>query len=84
MEIYLGAMSAICALLALIFIIMLFRHKTVDLMQKRLALAIIICLLEFASFHWILGCIWIGTSFIEWLDLREVKQKDTNGTIRIE
>jgi len=84
MEIYLGFMSAFCALLALIFIIMLFRHKTVNLMQKRLALAIIICLLEFASFHWVLGCIWIGTSFIQWLDLREAQEKNENGHIRIE
>lgn len=84
MEIYLGAISAICAVLALIFIVMLFRHKTVNLLQKRLALAIIICLLEFASFHWVLGCIWIGTSFMQWLDLRDEQKKDANGTIRIE
>lgn len=84
MEIYLGFMSAICALLALFFIIMLFRRKTVNLMQKRLALAIIICVLEFASFHWVLGCIWIGTSLIEWFDLLDAQKKDVNGTIRIE
>lgn len=77
--------SFICAILAVIFIVMLFiPNRTLRHSERKLYLAATICALEFLGGHWVLGLIWVGTSVIQALECKERdKEEQKNGT-RIE